>query len=357
MASTRITHGIAIGVFAALLATVAAPAFGQGKGSAKGRILDDKGKPIVGAQVTLKSATDQTARPVLQLSDAQGQWSADGLSPGQWTIEAVKSNLGGKTKVPVAVTDGATVDAGDLKLAVVPTKAAPPTPPSRGGGGARGNAKEPAPDPAKLKDAKRAELDAKFKSADDAVAAGRFDDAIAQIMAVSAEVTSCNSCFSKIGDVYIAKSAAATSEDQKKADIATGEKYYKQAIEIEPGNPDPYAALASLYNQLHRLEEATQMSTKATELAAASGAGGNADALYNQGVILWNQQKAPEAQAALEKAVAADPKMADAQYLLGMVLINQGKMAEAKKPFLEYMKLEPKGAHAVEVKAMLDVIK
>lgn len=352
MASRQITRGIAIGF--ALLATVAASAFGQAKGSAKGRILDDKGKPIVGAQVTLKSATDPSAKPVMQLSDAEGLWSADGLAAGQWTIEAVKSNLGGKTKVPVEVAAGATVDAGDLKLAVVPTKAAPA--PARGS--SRGGAgPAPAADPAKLKDAKRAELEAKFKSADEASAAGRFDEAIGQIMAVSADVTNCGACFSKIGDVYIAKSAVDTSDDEKKADIAAGEKYYKQAIAIEPANAEPYAALASLYNQLHRLDEASQMSAKANELAAAGGAGGNANALYNQGVILWNQQKAPEAQAALEKAVAADPKMADAQYLLGMVLVNQGKMTEAKKPFLEYMKLEPKGTHAAEVKAMLDVIK
>jgi hypothetical protein len=355
MASKRIIRGIVVGAAAVLLTTIAASAFGQGKGSAKGRILDDKGKPIVGAQVTLRSTTAPSDKPMLVLSDAQGQWSVDGLSPGQWTIEAVKSTLGGKTTVPVTVAAGAMIDAGDLKLAVVATKAAPPTAAARGT--SRGGGKEPPPDEAKIKATKKAEFEAKFKSADEALAAGKFDEAIAQIMAVSADVANCGACFAKIGDVYITKSAADTSDADKQADIATGEKYYKQAIEIEPTNASPYAALASLYNQLHRLEEASQMSVKANELAAAGGAGGDADALYNQGVIFWNQQKPAEAQAALEKAVAANPKMADAHYLLGMVLINQGKMTEAKKPLQEYVKLEPKGAHAEEVKALLDAIK
>jgi tetratricopeptide (TPR) repeat protein len=240
----------------------------------------------------------------------------------------------------------------------VPVKAAPAAPASAGKTTGRGaGGKEPPPSEASIKAGKKAEFDAKFKSADESSAAGKFDEAIAEIMAVSAEVVNCGVCFTKIGDVYITKGAADTSAADRQADLATAEKYYKQAIEIEPAGAAPYAALASLYNQLHRLDEASQMSAKANELAAAGGAGGDASALYNQGVIFWNQQKVVEAQAALEKAVAADPKMADAHYLLGIVFINQGKMAEAKKPFQEYLKIDPKGAHAVEVKAMLDVIK
>ena len=105
------------------------------------------------------------------------------------------------------------------------------------------------------------------------------------------------------------------------------------------------------------VERMNERARCAVQIGQLKREGGDASALYNQGVIFWNQQKVVEAQAALEKAVAADPKMADAHYLLGIVFINQGKMAEAKKPFQEYLKLEPKGARAVEVKAMLDVIK
>src|SRR5262249_34098537 len=152
------------------------------------------------------------------------------------------------------------------------------------------------------------------------------------IMAVSADVTNCGTCFSRIGDVYMKKSDADKDDAEKKADAATGEKYYRQAMEVEPSNPAPYASLAAYLNQQHRLDEAVAMNNKATELMNAAGAGSDPDVLYNQGVMLWNQQKAPEAQAALEKAVAANPKMADAQYLLGIVLVNQNKLAEAKKP-------------------------
>jgi len=353
MTFRRVFHGFAIGVATALLSTAAGAAFAQGMGTATGHILDDKAKPVVGAMVTLTSA-DPSAKPVVLLSDLRGEWSI-GVPPGDWMVEAVKSNLGGKTKVPVTIAAGATVDTGELKLAVLPVKPAPAAAPARGSG--RGGGKPAPPDAEALRAAKRAELDAKFKSADDLLAAAKFDEAIADIMSVSVEVTSCDSCFSRLGDIYLAKATADTVDADKQADTAMGEKYYKQAIEMNPNSPAPYSALAALYNQMHRLDEAGQMSAKANELAAASGAGGNADALYNQGVILWNQQKAEEAQAALEKAVAADPKMADAQYLLGMVYVNQGKLAEAKKPLAEYLKLDPKGKHATDVKALLDAIK
>ena len=77
--------------------------------------------------------------------------------------------------------------------------------------------------------------------------------------------------------------------------------------------------------------EAAAASAKATELGAVAprGGGGNADALYNQGVILWNGGKIAEAKKPFEEAVAANPNHAEAHYQLGMALVNRGKLAEA----------------------------
>jgi tetratricopeptide (TPR) repeat protein len=298
------------------------------------------------------------------LTDIRGEWSAERVPAGKWNVEVLKFNLVAKSKAPIEVTgSGATIDAGEFKLVAPQEKPAASSAPAARGGVNRGNNvgtdKQPtaAASETQLRAQKKAEIDAKFKAGDDALKAAQFDDALAKFMAVSIDVVNCGACFSKVAEVYLAKADLGTDDTEKQANIATGEKYYKEAIEIEPDSLSPYAALASLYNRLHRMDEATEMSAKANEIAAKTGTGGDADALYNQGVIFWNQQKAPEAQAALEKAVAANPKAADAQYLLGIVLVNQGKLPEAKKPLSEYLKLEPKGAHATEVKALLDAIK
>jgi tetratricopeptide (TPR) repeat protein len=88
-------------------------------------------------------------------------------------------------------------------------------------------------------------------------------------------------------------------------------------------------------------------------------ASGSSDplAIFNQGIILWNQSKAVEAQAQFEKVTQLDPKNADAQYFLGMTLVNQGKLPEAKKPFETYLSLAPTGQYADQVKGLLQVIK
>ena len=112
-------------------------------------------------------------------------------------------------------------------------------------------------------------------------------------------------------------------------------------------------ALATLYNNQKRFDEAAAVSTK----AAASAPAGNADAIYNQGIILWNAGKIPEAKTKFEEAVKANPGHADARFQLGMALINEGKLPEAAASFEEYLKLAPTGQFAAQAKAMLAQLK
>ena len=58
------------------------------------------------------------------------------------------------------------------------------------------------------------------------------------------------------------------------------------------------------------------MSAKFNALAATSGGGGNAESLFNQGAIAFNQNKIAEAKPFLEKAIALKPDLAEAHYLL-----------------------------------------
>jgi tetratricopeptide (TPR) repeat protein len=142
----------------------------------------------------------------------------------------------------------------------------------------------------------------------------------------------------------------------KKGDAAGAEAAFKQAADADPTKPDGYSELAAFYNSQKKFDEANKASAKANELMAASGST-DPLALFNQGIILWNQGKAVEAQAQFQKVTELDPKMADAQYYLGMTLVNQGKMPDAKKPFETYLSLSPTGQHADEVKNLLPLLK
>ena len=92
---------------------------------------------------------------------------------------------------------------------------------------------------------------------------------------------------------------------------------------------------------------------------AAGGAagGGNADAMFNQGVILWNAGKIPEAKKQFEGAIAANPNHAEAHYQLGMALVNESNPPGAATEFETYLKLAPTGPNAATAKAIVAQLK
>jgi tetratricopeptide (TPR) repeat protein len=160
----------------------------------------------------------------------------------------------------------------------------------------------------------------------------------------------CFDCYNNIGYSY------AQLKDWDKAETS-----YKKSIEMHPDNVTAYNGLATVYNAQRKFDLATEASAKATALAgslsAAGGAAGSADAQFNQGVILWNAGKIPEAKKAFEAAVQANPNLAEAHYQLGMALVNEGNLAGAATEFETYIKLAPEGPNAATAKSLLAQLK
>ena len=154
----------------------------------------------------------------------------------------------------------------------------------------------------------------------------------------------CYDCHYNIGYAQLQK------KDEKAAEAA-----WMKALEIKADYAEALNALATLYNNQKRFDEAAAMGAKA---AAAGGAsGGSADAVYNQGIILWNQGKIAEAKVKFEEALAANPNHPESHYQLGMALLNEGKMPEAVASFEKYLSLAPDGQFAEQAKAMLAQLK
>jgi tetratricopeptide (TPR) repeat protein len=306
---------------AALAVLLPAPALAQ-VGGVSGRVVDATGKPAPDVDVVLDSPT---GLPTLKLkTNAKGEYFAAGVQIGDYRITATKGTL--TARIPrTSIRLGQPTLIPDMKLGTGAPAAADPN------------------DPAAKK---AAELALARKNAENALDAGNFDEAIVGFTKVAADTPKCVACYVSIGRAQLGK------KDQAAAEAA-----FKQAIEADPAKADGYNELASLYNTQKKFDLANEMSTKAGTLMASSPGGGDPVAVFNQGVILWNQGKAAEAQAQFEKVTQLEPRMADAHYFLGMTLVNQNKMAEAKKSFDTYMSLAPTGSHADEVKALLAVIK
>ena len=101
------------------------------------------------------------------------------------------------------------------------------------------------------------------------------------------------------------------------------------------------------------------MNQKATELAgstAGAGGGGGAEAVYNQGVMLFNAGKFAEAKTQFEDASKADPNNAKAYYQLGMTALNLGQIPEAVSALETFLKLAPSDPKAAEVKPSLPAL-
>lgn len=337
------TRRFIVGAVLAASAAIAAPVFAQeSTGSIKGRVVEPDGKPSAGAEVILQDLKDSNKGPFLLQAKLDGTFSQDILPAGTWSVTAKATKYTGQLKEAAVVNPGGKVDVGDVKMHV-------------------GTKSEMAglTDLEKAVIAKHNERAAKeqeaISAADAARDAGNFDDAIAKYTDVASLIDNCGACYIRIGDIYA----------DKKNDPAQAEKAYLKAIDLDAASSTanaaekaaPYDRLANLYNKEQKFDDASKMSAKANDLREAAGGTADPVATYNQGVSLWNAQKFPEAQAAFEKAVKLDPKMAEAYYYLAMTLVNQNKLTEAKPNLETYLKLAPDGPNAGTAKAVLDSIK
>jgi tetratricopeptide (TPR) repeat protein len=302
-------------------------------GSVKGKVVDAQGNPIDGAQVDILSI-DQGGKPLTVKTKKDGTYMQVGLAPGNYKMTVSKGDLTVAQNVHV----GLDMTNRDFKLA----KAA-----------GEGPSKE---EVAKAK----AKSDAAQKAFGDGVQLEndqKYDEAIAKFQEVIASVPNCPECYANIGTAQA---------NAKKYDDA--ETSFKKAIELKPDMADAYTGLANVYNAQHKFDQAQEASKKALELSqgqggatgaagAAAATGASASAVYNQGVILWNAGKIPEAKAQFEQAVKLDPNNADGHYWLGMALVNGGDTAGAKPEFETYLKLAPNGSNAATAKAVLASIK
>lgn len=297
-------------VMAAVVLALAAPAVAQ-TGLVKGKVVGPDGKPVPNAAVTVEFM-EGVARKLSTKTDRRGEFVQLGLQSGGYRVTATVDKLGtGFADVRVRVGNTAEVT---ITLSPLP----------------------PGTDPA---------IAAMKTAFDDGVAASRagdYDQAIAKFEAAVAAQPGCYECFYNIGFAYLQK------KDEKQA-----EAQWKRALEVKADHAETLNALANLYNSQKRFDEAAAVSAK----VAAGGGAGSADAIYNQGIILWNAGKTAEAKVKFEETVAADPNHADARFQLGMALLNEGKIPDAVTQFEAYLKMAPSGQFAAQAKGMLAQLK
>jgi Flp pilus assembly protein TadD len=329
MTPKRLVRGLVIGACAVVLTAIATPARAQ-VGTLHGKVVDEKGQPVADAEISFDFVGD-FARHADTKTNEKGLWLKTGLPSGggTWTLTVKKGDLGARL-AGITVHWGENTPVQDIVL----TK-----------GGANPKGAGMSQEEIDKRNAQQKALEQLFNDANAAFDSGDYDTAITKLTEMTTQLDKCAPCNAKLGDAYM-----------KKNDVDNAEKAYLKAIELDPTLAGPYSALATIYNNQKKFDDAAKMSAKANELMGTSATGGNATSVLNQGIILWNQNKFPEAKVQFAKAVEMDPKLADAQYWLGMACVNTGDLKAAKAPFEEYLKLAPDGEHAKDVKQLLAAI-
>lgn len=153
-------------------------------------------------------------------------------------------------------------------------------------------------------------------------------------------------------------------------DLVQAEKYYKEALSIDPDNADAYHFLGVIANQAHHIEPAVQLIRKALSLnpnlagahfnlgvalekagqireamtsyrAATTLTPGNDNAWNNLGNLLLHHNQFDDAAACYRKLLALKPKHVPALFSLGVALENSNHLDEAILSYLQAVTLKP----------------
>lgn len=279
----------------------------------KGKVVDADGKPMTGVVITIEFQGGVN-RKFQTKTDRRGEFIQLLTESGPYKVTATADKLSQSADVRVRMGNAA-----EANIVLAPNAAA---------AGA----------------AAAAELKKIFDEGVQMSRSGNYDGAIEKFTTASTMSPSCFDCYYNIGVAHMAK------KDEKQA-----EAVWMKSLELKADYAEALNALATLYNNQKRFDEATAMGAKAAQ--AGGGGGGSADAVFNQGVILWNQGKIPEAKVKFEESIKLNPNLADAHYQLGMALLNEGKLTEAVGSFETYVKLAPEGQYATQAKGMIAQLK
>ena len=324
----------------------------RGRGRVQGIVTDQEGKPVAGANVTVRREGKNDG-PEGTKTDDKGRWAVAGLATGNWeiTIEASGYNTAaGATKV----IEGGFGQAETLRIELRPAVAQAPS-----------------------QDA--------VKASATATAITQGNQFLSEAVGYQQLVSKCRSelkegqvfeteCRSYIEQVQRApekyaqaraeyqKALAEIEEAEKKAPVMFGiaqtyaaegkkaeaVKTLEESLVFKPGDEKTLRLLVDILVAEGREADAQKYLAQLPQGTTVAP-----DTLLNIGIKKYNEGDMPGAQAQFDRVVKENPELPDAYYFRGLTLLAQGKTAEAKADFLKLLEIAPSHEKAAEVKDFL----
>lgn len=279
------------------------PVLAQGA-RVQGKVLDQDGRPIAGATVTLENPAMGPARTVA--TNGKGAWAVLGLEAGTWNIDFEAEGYVTR-KISVGVSSFSNLKPIEIRL-------------------------ERAGPPAELLDA--------AEKGDAAYAAGRFSEArghYENLLALRPD----------LGATLHVQIARCYKEE---GNVEKEVEHLQAAVDADPLNHTVRTLLAMEVIEMGEADRGLELLGAVDESAIASP-----DVFYNIGVSLLNKGKPNEAIEYFTKAVKVDSSYTDGYYQRGLTYFGLQKIEEARGDFQRVLELAPEGAQAETARKILEL--
>jgi Tfp pilus assembly protein PilF len=276
-------------------------------GSARGKVVDEKGEPVKDAKIEIEYLGGVTQKYETK-TDKKGEYIQVGMRPGQYRITATKEGFQG-TYVEFRISLGEPTQIPEMTL----TSAS----------AARQQAGV----------SRAAEIEKAFKEALELTQAEKWDEAEAGFKKILETAPSVPEAHYNLGYIY-----------SKKQDWPNAEVEFQKAIELKPDYGEAYVALARAYQDSGQKDKADEILNKAQQSAEGTG---SAAVHFNLGINHLNAGQSAEAAEDFERAIAADPSYAEAYFHLGTIKVGQNDIPKAVEYLEKYLSLDPTNAQNV----------
>jgi predicted Zn-dependent protease len=333
--------GISFLLLGALTLVLAAPPPAAAQlSSVRGNVIDENGEPMKDVQVTFEfKGETRGKREWSQKTDKSGGFVRMGLPSGPYKIRFdaegyrpysidIYFSLGGLSEVP------------DVQMQKLPEGVQ--LSPEQRAEMARQAADEEAKKAAEAaaEDAKR--LGATYGQAIEAIKGQEWDEAERLLREFLVESPDTPQAHFNLGFIYM-----------KRGQLPEAEVEYRKVTELETEKSDAFIALAAIYEQQGKMDEAFGL----LQGAATSFA---EDAAFQTalGAIAMNTGNEALAEEAFARAVELDPAQVEVQFHLATLALNRGQTDDAIGHLEGYVAAAPAGSPNLEVAtALLEALK
>ena len=297
-----------------LVLTMASGAAAQSRGSQRvsGKVLDEAGKPVVGAQVSAAKRGEVKPDVFTATTNDKGEYALNGLAAGDWVIEAKKDGVGAK-EVAASLVEGERTKTVDITIPK-PAAAAPA-----------------GPDPS-------VEIAAEDKRAVELAQAGKIPEARKVYEDLLVKYPTVYGLHMRLATMYAAEK-----------NFAKGIEEIKLALEKEPENVDFKILQAELM-----MESGDKDGAKAILNTIDITKVKDPRALVNSPINDINTGKADEAVALLTKLIAQFPTDSSLLCYRGRAYIVATKLPEAKADLEKFVAAAPTSPQAADAKKLLE---